>query len=514
MSSKPQQITGPAGQQIQVITGESPPHSIEAEAHLIAGVLADDTGSAWAIATNCGVRAKAFYRPAAQTLWALLTELQQAATPEIDVPLLAEELKLRGQLDAIGGYTGLVELVPTAATSAHVRYYSELIVLLWEMRHTITLAGSLRENSLEFTTREDFAQQAAEIGQKLIGLGRRTAQKTMEEKIAEAKEDVLSVAEGRADLSKLVPSGLPSFDELCKPLGAGGSDDKFIVIAGGSGHGKSVALRNIARASLHEHKRVLAYVRETGVHGFCKMMASAEVGFDLDCDNPPRDHYEAFSREMDRMIDQWANKLLYCIENEPATPLTTVEDLCRHARAWCHLHGTPAVILVDYLQIFDTERKGLTGEARVAYVSHQFQALQRELGCVMVIAAQLNESGLSEMRNPKRDDTGKIIHRMPHRGDLRESQAIYHDADRVIFLYMPPEDTQGNDQTQPGLTRIEVWWYQEKRRAGRTRAVKAIFEKCYVRFVPHGHKQAHAPAPYRKPIPPPSGPISKGEFLG
>jgi replicative DNA helicase len=512
MSAAAQQVTGPGGQAIGIITGEAPPHSIEAEGQLIAGVLADATGSAWAIATNCGVRPKAFYRPAAQLVWKVLTELQQAGTPGLDLSVLAEELKLRGQLEKMGGAAGLVELVPTIGSSGFVRYYAELVVLLWEMRHTITLAGQLRENSLEFTNRETFAEKASEVGQKLIGLGRRSAQKTMSEKIAEAKEDVLSVAEGRADLSKLVPSGLPSFDALCKPFGAGGSDDRFIVIAGGSGHGKSVALRNIARGALHEHKRVLAYVRETGVHGFCKMMASAEVGFDLDCDNPPRDHCEAFEREMDRMIEEWANKLLFCVENEPATPLGTVEDLCEHARSWCHLHGTPAVLLVDYLQIFDTRRKGLTGEARVAYVSHQFQALQRELGCVMVIAAQLNESGLSEMRQPKRDDSGKIIHRMPHRGDLRESQAIYHDADRVIFLYMPPEDSAGNDQTQPGLTRIELWWYQEKRRAGRTRAVKAIFEKCYVRFVPHGSRHEAATAEPAAPAIPDNSKVSKSKY--
>ena len=293
-------IVGPAGQEIEVIGGQAPPHSIEAEHRLISSVIADDTGEAWAIAVNCGVKAKAFYEPASGLVWGLIHELRQAGQSGVDVAVLAEELQLRGDLEKIGGVQALSEMTASASTSANTRYYAELVVLLWEMRHTVKLAASLRESALDFSTRDKFAESAADIGRKLIGLGRKAAKQSLEEKIDSAKDEVLALASGKVDRSRWVPSGLERFDAQCKPFGAGGADDKFIVIGGGSGHGKSVALRQIARASLHQGQRVLAYVRETGVKGFCKMMASAEVGYDLDIEDQPVDRQKAFSDEMEK----------------------------------------------------------------------------------------------------------------------------------------------------------------------------------------------------------------------
>jgi replicative DNA helicase len=152
------------------------------------------------------------------------------------------------------------------------------------------------------------------------------------------------------------------------------------------------------------------------------------------------------------------------------------------------------VVLIDYLQLFDARKRigGSNREALVAYVSHALQALCRELDTVMIVAAQLNEAGLSEMRNVKRDENGKVIHQLPHRGHLRESQAIYHDADRVIFLYMPPVDALGNEQHGPDVTSPELWWFQEKRRRGGRGIVRMRFQKNYVRFVEIGAEEQEA----------------------
>lgn len=496
-------VNGPMGTTFEVISGRELPHSIEAEGALLAGVLADETGEAWAIALNCGVRPKAFFQPAATLLWELLSELRRQGQPGINIALLAEELRLRGQIDQVGGFAWLADITSRASTHINVRYYAEVVVLLWEMRHAVLLAGELRESAVAFTSRDDFASKAANVGQRLIGLGRKTAKRSMREEVSEGAEHVRAIAEGRFDHSRLVRTGIPTFDEKYGWFGIGGGDDKFVMIGGGSGHGKSVAGRQIAHQTLMDGKRVLAYTREQSVGDFVLLMASAATGYDLaQAATQPKDRTETFLAEVQRMSDEWAEQRLFVYSHSEATPLITVEDLIDHARAWCHLHGPPEFILIDFLQMFDTRKRFANAEQRVGYMAYALQALQRELGCVMCVLVQLNESGLSSAREVKHDDNGKLIHNMPHRGWVRDSQQIYFAADRFIFLYVPPETSEGAPQTEAGLTRLEVWWVQEKRRKGLTGYARTTFEKSYVRFVPRD---------FKRPLP---GGTEHGEPLG
>jgi replicative DNA helicase len=296
----------------------------------------------------------------------------------------------------------------------------------------------------------------------------------------------------------------------------GGGDDKFIVIGGGSGHGKSVLLRQIAQTTLERGQRVLAYTREQSVGDFAVLMASAKLGYDLaHAATQPRDRTVAFGAEVQRMMDHWANKLLWCYSHKEETPLIKIEDFVSHARAWSHLNGPPELVVVDYLQMFSTETRQSNNEARVGVIAYALQALQRELKSVLVVAAQLNESGLAETRAPKHDDNGKLIHILPNRGWVRDSQQIYHAADRMIFIYVPPETADGISQLEPGITKLETWIYQEKRRKGLTGYSKATFEKSFVRFVESGRKQpvgitGTKPEPS---IPPVIGKVEKDQYL-
>jgi replicative DNA helicase len=197
-------IQGPGGSDFAVLGGQELPHSLEAEERLLACVMADETGAGWAVALNGGVKAKAFFNPRHQQVWELITELRQGGQSGIDIALLAEEFRLRGQLDQLGGYAFLAQISKAQPTSLSVRYYAEIVVLLWEMRHAVKLAQEVREAAMVFESREAFAAKASYVGQKLIGLGRKSSTLTMAEEIGEAREHIMSIAEGRFDRSRLV----------------------------------------------------------------------------------------------------------------------------------------------------------------------------------------------------------------------------------------------------------------------------------------------------------------------
>lgn len=485
------------GAELEVISGTSMPHSPDCEQFLLGSIMCDLTPAGWALCSSIGVKPKAFFVPANREIWTTVHDLRKRGVPDVDVAKVHEELKIRGLLDDVGGLAYLLKVSSRVATSASTRFFAEQLVLLWHLRHAINLAQELREAALEFSGREAFTTTASDIGQRLLRLGRRDSNKTLAEEIAEVREDVTLRAEGRVDQSRWISSGLPLFDERCKPL-TGGREDQLIVVGGGSGLGKSVVLRQIGGAALIQNKVVLSISRETSTAGFIEMLIASWVEFDLLNPELYRERLPAFQQKCAEMLERWADKLLFCIQHTQATPLLTIEDIEEHVHAFVNLRGQPDIILVDYLQLFGTRKRLGSREETVAAVSHRLQALVRELpGTTMVVAVQLNESGLDEMRQIRREihsdgTEGKIIHRLPKPGDIRESQAIYHDADRMIFLYRPPVDCRNADQRSPQVLKPEVWWYQEKRRRGGIGVVRCWFEKRFTRFVQVSHVEAEA----------------------
>lgn len=485
---KPNPKINGGGVELDVVVGTAPPHSPDCEAIVISLVMIDSTPATFALCCMAGVKPKAFYLAGNQTIWKAIVDLHKRGVAIVDSAVVAEELSIRGELEKVGGYAGLAEVSGRCSTTLEARFFAEQLVLLWHLRRTLDLTSELREAALEFEGREAFVAKATDIGQRLLMLGKREVSKSLKDEISEIEEDVSARAEGRVDQTRWISSGLPLFDQRCKPF-TGGREDQMVVFAGGSGMGKSVVLRQEGGAALLQGKRVLSFSRETSTAGFVEMLVASWTSFDLLNPELEREKLPAFRAKCEQMRTEWADKLLFCVQHTAATPLITVEDLVDQARAFVNLRGQPDVILVDYLQLFGTRKPRGSREETVATVSHTLQALAREMpGTTMFVAAQLNESGLDEMRQIRREQTsdgseGKIIHRLPKPGDIRESQAIYFDADRVIFLYRPPIDCFGNDQRNPQVLKPEVWWFQEKRRRGGVGVVRCWFEKRYTRFV-------------------------------
>lgn len=511
-------IAGP-GFDLEVSAGTEPPHSAQCERLLLSAVLGDATPGAWALACAAGIKRNAFYLTAHQEVWTVAHELHRRGVAPVDIVVVAEELKLLGRLESLGGWDFLVTVTSGTPTTLHTRFLAEQLKLLWDLRYSMVLAQELREAALEFAGREAFVGTAGDIGQRLLLLGRRESRKLLTEEIAEVEADVTAAVQRATDTSHWFSSGLPSFDDKCKPF-TGGREDQLIVIAGGSGMGKSVALRQLAGQALLQGKRVLSLSRETSTAGFVEMLCASWADFDLLHPELEQAKLEKFVAECRRMAMSWADKLLFCVQPTPATPLHTIEDLVEQVHGFVNLRGQPDVIVVDYLQLFGTRKRMGSREETVATVSHSLQALVRELpGTTMLVAAQLNESGLEEMRQIRREQNadgseGRVIHRLPKPGDLRESQAIYHDADRVIFLYRPPVDCRGSDQRAPSILKPEVWWFQEKRRRGGVAVVRCWFEKRYTRFVEVARKEADA-ADQAEELAGghvPAGGMDKGEF--
>lgn len=468
----------------------SPPHSAEAEEHVLATCLLD--GSETLIrALQAGVTVKAFYFPANALLWEIMVEMFRAQKP-VMLETLLEELKTRRQLEAVGGTPYLMQVTSKIPTTAHAGFFIETLLQKSALRLAVRIGTETVENAYAYTggpLDEVFARQLSELSAAIRHARKGGGPARLTEVIDAVVADTKAAVEGKLDKSGWIYTGLPTFDARCMPMGSQRAD-YLVVDAAGSGLGKSAFMRQVARTALTNEKvkqRARFYTREDGIEGCIEQMASSAAGVDLKHrETWPKDMLKRFTDECDK-LRELAEKRLWCVENTAATPMLTIEDLEDDARYFAATQGAPHLWVVDYLQLFGSKKRFQSREQEVAHVSHKLQGLSRELGGVWLVGCQMNEKGLSEMRAVHRERTsdgkeGKFIPRLPNAGDLRESQAIYHDADRVIAHYQPPIDSRNQDQTGPNIGTPEVWLCQIKRRKGGTGVVKCWFEKRFTRF--------------------------------
>lgn len=459
------------------------PWSEEAEQQVLGACLLDGAETI-ARALQDGVTEKAFFSAQNRLLWVTIVDLFRA-NPPVTVETLGVELATRKQLEAAGGLAYLMQITGQVPTTSHATYFIQTLLEKSALRKAIEICTSGVEKAYAYTgggVDALFADSLSQLSACVRHARRGSTMVTMREQMAEVRAEVRAAVEGKLDKTKWVFTRLVGFDKRCMPFGCS-REDNLVVLAGGSGDGKSAGARQVALAALECKQLVRFYTRETSASGAFEQMAATRGALDLK-------HRETWTKDMlarfessMSWLEEKAESSFWCVENTASTPLMTVEDLEDDARYFHATQGGAHLYVVDYLQLFGAKKRFSSREQEVAFVSHRLQALCRELGGVWLVLCQMNEKGLNEMRSVKRDANGKVIHRLPNAGDLRESQAIFHDADRVIALYRPAVDSRDVEQTSPNVEQPEVWWCQIKRRKGAVGVVKCWLEKRFTRFV-------------------------------
>ena len=493
--------------------GRSLPHSLEAEESLLALLIAYPD-EVFPLCRNAKFSEKSFYDPKHGTIYAAVRLLAEAQRP-IDLATVAERLRETGDLERIGGYATLTQVTTYQGTSAHARHWIDQVRKFWILRQTIRQAQKAIEQCHGYSG-EPFAEFLAphavwfQNATARARQGESGAVETLGAVIAQIRVDVAARAAGTEDRSGWIFTGFPEFDDLeaascLMPFGSM-REDGNVIIGGGSSMGKSVLMRNIATLAVERGQRALVYTIETNRYSFIQSMAATSARASVrQLARAPKDHVARLDAAL-VALEAKVDKKLFLFQRSDDPGFETIEGIVAHARAWCAQHGTPHLIVLDYLQLIGVGKRCNSREQEVAHISHTWQALQRELGCVTLGGAQLNEASLAKLRQVKKDkETGEVLHDLPDRGALRESQALYHDADVVIFLHMPVVDGAGREQVGLDTTNPEMWLCVDKRRSGVRGIVKTRFEKAHGYFKPL--HEAGAP---RSPTGP--APTSKADY--
>jgi replicative DNA helicase len=431
-----------------------PPHSLEAEAAVLGGVLLDNSALDRIAET---VSAEDFYREAHRKIFRAASELSQRSEP-IDLLTLTEALRTRGELAEVGGAAYVSELADRALSAANIQYHARIVREKAILRGLIATAAEIVARGYE--AREDVSSFVDEAEQSIYQIAEkktRGAFTRVGDMITETFRHIEHLYE-RKEMVTGVPTGFTDLDRMT----AGLQPSDLIIVAGRPSMGKTSFCLNIA-----EH---VAIETGVGVAVFSLEMSKEQLVLRMLCSQARVDLSKVRTgflaqKDFPRLAEA-AGRIHDAPIYVDDTPALSVLELRAKARRLKRDRDAKlGLVVVDYLQLMrGSGRREESREQEISQISASLKALAKELRLPVVALSQLNRQ--VEGRNPPK----------PRMADLRESGAIEQDADVIAFIYRDEVyNPQSRDQ---GVAEILI----AKQRNGPVGDVRLAFRSEYTRF--------------------------------
>jgi len=393
------------------------PHDNDAERAVLGAILLD--GTLYLQAAQI-LKSSDFYVKGHRKIFRAMVD-----TEAIDLVTIRERLHRHGDtLDDVGGFSYISGLLDGLPHSSNIEHYARIVKDKSLLRQII--AASNRINSECYTAEQDareIYERALEVFAKLESERSGVRLRAMAEAHDELVDLLRAGIDGEGNAAEVIRA--PWIDLGRFNLFPRGD---LSIIAALTSMGKTMFMSNFAVEAARAGHHVIYFSKEDGGRKLRKRFLASLAAVPL--------------RElMMRLIpeDSWKRAI-------PATEeLTKLElaipdgigygvgEMLAMAEAR-HLQKGVDLIVVDYLQLFDTNDEGRV--RGLGDIVQRLRSLGQKLNAHVMVGCQL--SRLAAQRNPK---TGK--HERPQLNHLRESGEIEQHADEVIFLhrdsYFDPE---------------------------------------------------------------------------
>jgi len=429
-----------------------PPHNLEAEQAILAGVLINNDAVNQIMDI---LKPQDFYRESHIDLFEGMIHLYNNNEP-IDLITLSQYLRNKNILDKVGGNEYLASLVDAISTSAGIHYHAEIVRDLSVRRKLIRECSLISESCFqgwqETDELLDMAEQSIfDIAEEKVGEGF----SSMEEVIKKSFRKLESVAEHDGFVTG-IPTGFTDFDKYT----AGLQPSDLIIIAGRPSMGKTALALNMGYHAAEKTKKAVAV--------FSLEMSKLQLGMRLLGFNAGinatklRTGYLS-DGDWNRLTESanHLSELPIFIDDTSGLSVLEMKAKCRRlVKKW-----ELGLVIIDYLQLIQGRRSAESRQLEISEVSRFLKALAKDLNVPVLAVSQLNRK--VEDRPNKR----------PQLSDLRESGAIEQDADVIAFIY---RDEVYHPTTEENQNMAEI--ILAKQRNGPTGFFRLTFEKEYTRF--------------------------------
>ncbi len=428
------------------------------------------------------ITADDFYSDQNQRIFIAMQEMINRGA-RIDFLTVCDHLRKKKELEAVGGAYYVSSLTSNVVSAAHIEEHAKIVKEMAIKRNIIRVGMEMVANGY------DEAVDAFELHDKSVNLVsdiisgiNRSKIETIGQVMTKAVQESLERKDNQVEIIGL-SSGIPSLDRLI----GGFCDSDYIILAAGTGEGKSTLALNIADHissqgiptaffTLEMKNKQLAYkILSKGTESPIK---------NLRLGNLPENKWTSVLEQQGKYSDV----PLYL--NDSAG--MTVTELCAIVRAMVKNKGV-RIVFIDYLQLLLAGVKVGLREQEVNYISKQLRQLALELNIPIVALSQLSrlEKGAS---------------RLYQLSDLRESGAIEQDATNVLFIYkpiLPNQNRNVQELTVDGYGRFhtttdDALIISAKNRNDSTGAIRVKEQFWASRFVDYVQDaQTTAPEPYK-----------------
>src|SRR5687767_11362321 len=411
--------TQPALDLSTMIYGKVPPQAKELEEAVLGAIVLEKGAFDIVIET---LKPECFYVDSNQRIFKAMQSLANKSQP-IDILTVVEELRMREELDLVGGPYYVTKLTNTVVSSANIEAHARIILQKFIQRELIRISGEIISDAYEESTDVfDLLDDAESKIYKVTSEHLRNSVESIDAVLVKTIQRIEDMRSRNEDITG-VPSGFAHLDKITY----GWQSTDLIILAARPSVGKTAFALNLARnAALHPTKPtpVAFFSLEMSAGQLVQRILSAESEIWLEKISRGKLEEHEMKQLYARGIQRLAQAPIF-VDDTPALNIFELRAKCRRLK---NKHNI-GLIIVDYLQLMSGtgENRNANREQEISNISRNLKALAKELNIPIIALSQLSREV------EKRKEGNK----MPQLSDLRESGAIEQDSDMVMFLYRP-----------------------------------------------------------------------------
>jgi replicative DNA helicase len=402
-----------------MIYGKVPPQAKELEEAVLGAVMLEKSAFDTIIEI---LKPECFYVDSHQRIFRAMQGLANKSQP-IDILTIVEELRIREELDVVGGPYFVTKLTNSVVSSANIEAHSRIILQKFIQRELIRISGEIISDAYEDSTDVfDLLDQAESKIYEVTSTHLRNNYETIDSVLVKTIQRIEDLRHKNEDITG-VPTGFISLDRVTY----GWQSTDLIILAARPSVGKTAFALNLARnAALHPTKPtpVAFFSLEMSAGQLVQRILSAESEIWLEKISRGKMEEHEMKQLYARGIQRLAQAPLF-IDDTAALNIFELRAKCRRLKNASNI----GLIIIDYLQLMSGtgENRNSNREQEISTISRSLKGLAKELQVPIIALSQLSREV------EKRKEGNK----MPQLSDLRESGAIEQDADMVMFLYRP-----------------------------------------------------------------------------
>jgi replicative DNA helicase len=436
--------------------GPTPPQALDAERSVLAALLLDHEAVGRAIEM---MAPEDFYRVAHQKMYDAVIALYNR-NEKADLITLSEELRKRGELEAVGGVGAISQVLEYATTSANLEQHVGIIRSKSVLRRLIHASSEIQQECYggadETGSILDRAEQRIfEITDSRI----RQGFVALRDLLKPAFEHIQQLYERKVHITG-VPSGYEDLDKLT----AGFQNSDLVIVAGRPSMGKTSFALNLAEnAAIRFKVPVAVFSLEMSKEQLVLRMLCSQSEVALHKVRNGFLGHEDWPR-----LTTGAGLLTAApisIDDSAALTVLEIRAKCRRLKS----EGKLGMVVIDYLQLVRGAGQSENRVQEISQITRALKALAKELNVPIIALSQLSRAVET------RGGGGR-----PQLSDLRESGSIEQDADVVMFVWRE-EKYKPDDPTLKGKADILI----AKQRNGPTGDVNMTFLHEFTKFVPY-----------------------------